>query len=136
MPTNSNSNPIPPAPTADPFDRAIGALEGLPDTSRTKPTTIRDVSPLVGATQTFIVQTYRQKEKGDTIFVEVAAAGYHVRLALPPGVADCISRQRDALTARARSRAGRERAEADKRQGIVPGFMRGRRPGRPPATEN
>jgi hypothetical protein len=108
----------------DAFDRLIGAIHGLPDILATKPTTIREVSPLIGETMTFIVQTYRQKDKGDIVFIEVASGAQHTRLVLPAKVADVIVRQRDALTTKARRKQGRERAEADKAAGILPGFLR------------
>ena len=45
--------------TIDKFDRLMGALAELPDVTRTKATKIVTTSPLIGATQTFIVQTTR-----------------------------------------------------------------------------
>lgn len=109
----------------DNFDRMIGSLHGLPDVSSTKPATVRAIIPLIGASQTFIIQTYRQREAGDTVFIELVAAEQNVRIALPPAVADAIARQRSALTDRSRSRAAKELAAERKRQGIVPGFLRG-----------
>jgi len=108
----------------DTFDRMIGSLHGLPDVLAAKPTTVRDVSPIVGEAQTFIVQTYRQKDKGDIVFLEVVTAAAHTRLVLPAKAVDVIVRQRDALTARARSRQATEAAQARKDAGIQPGFMR------------
>ena len=49
------------------------------------------------------------------------------RLALPPKVTDAIARQRDALTAKARSRAAKAQAKARKDAGILPGFMKGKK---------
>ncbi len=46
------------------------------------------------------------------------------RLALPPRVADAISRQRDTLSAKSRSRAAKALAQARKDRGELPGFMR------------
>lgn len=40
---------------------------------------------------------------------------------------DTIARQRDVLTTKSRSVAGKERAAADKAAGKVPGFMRGKK---------
>lgn len=48
--------------TVDKFDRLMGALSELPDVTTVKPTTITTVSPLIGAAQTFIIQTMRQRE--------------------------------------------------------------------------
>lgn len=110
----------------DEFDRILGSLDGLPDVSSVKPTTIRTITPLVGAAQTFIIQTFRQRDVGDTIFIEHVGKNGSLRLVIPPKVADAISRQRDALTARARSRAAKAVAADRKERGEVPGFMRKR----------
>jgi hypothetical protein len=110
----------------DNFDRLIGALHGLPDVAVSAASTIRTLSPLIGAAQTFIVQTYRQREQGDTIFVECVSAEGSFRLAIPPKVADTIARQRDALTGKVRSRISRAAAQDRKARGIAPGFMKKR----------
>lgn len=93
--------------TPDVFDRMLGAVHGLPDVCSTKPSTVRAVTPLVGASQLFIIQTYRQREVGDTIFIEYVNEGKTVRIAIPPTVADAIARQRAALAARSRSKAAK-----------------------------
>jgi len=112
----------------DQYDRQIGALHGLPDVTRTKASTVRTVPPLgIGGTQVFIIQTYRQKEVGDLIFLEMVSSSGAVRLVIPPQVANTIARQRDALTSKSRSLAGKERAAADKARGVVPGFARGKK---------
>lgn len=110
----------------DKFDRALGALVGIPDVIHTAPTTVRAVMPLVGLAQTFIVQTYRQRETGDTVFLEYVDEGGTVRLVIPPSVTKVIARQRDALSARARSKSARAAAEDRKARGILPAFMKGR----------
>ena len=109
--------------TIDKFDRMLGALEGLPDVTRTKATTINVFTPLIGAGQTFIVQTMRQREVGDTIFLQYVDDNGAVRIAIPPAAADAIARQRDALTTKVRKRIGKESAEARKARGELPGFM-------------
>jgi len=108
------------------FDVRSGTLHGLPDVVHTRPATLRFVPPLGLGTHTYIVQTFREKERGDTIFLEVFAAKEHVRIVIPSQVADTIARQRDQLTGQSRSRAGTRRAEEMKRQGIKPGFMKGK----------
>ncbi len=108
----------------DAFDRLLGSLHGLPDVISTKPSTMRTVTPLLGTSQMFIVQTYRQLERGDTIFLECVSKDGSVRIALPPAVADAIARQRDALTDKSRSRAAKRQAQDRKDRGEVPGFMR------------
>lgn len=110
------------------YDRQLGALHGLPDVTKTKASTIRTVPPLgIGGTQVFIIQTYRQREQGDTIFLEMVSNMGAVRLVIPPTVSTLISRQRDALTTKVRSNAGKARAAEAKAQGIVPGFARKKR---------
>ncbi len=111
----------------DLFDRMLGQLIDLPDVLRTKAANVRHVPPLgVGGAQTFIVQTIRQKERGDTIFLELVNNTGTTRIVIPPKVANLIARQRDGLTRRAKIKAGRDRAANDKALGIVPGFLRKR----------
>jgi hypothetical protein len=93
--------------TISEFDRLVGALEGLPDVVKSKPTTVRAMLPLIGIARSFIVQTYRQKERGDTIFIETVGHGETIRLAIPPQVADAIARQRDGLGTKSRSKAAK-----------------------------
>lgn len=114
---NSNSSN---GPLGDSFDRSIRAIHDLPDVIKTAPSTRRVVHPVLGVSQTFIVQTYRQRERGDTIFIEYSGAEGNFRVALPPEVALTIARQRDALTDKSRSRAARSQAEERKALGIEP----------------
>lgn len=114
----------------DKFDRILGGLEGLPDVTKTAPSTITTVSPIIGAAQTFIVQTLRQREVGDTIFLQYVDDKGAVRIAIPPQAAQVIARQRDALTVKVRKRVGKASAEARKARGELPGFMRGKRRGK------
>jgi len=114
----------------DEFDRLLGSLHGLPDVTATKPSTMRTITPILGTSQMFNVQTYRQRERGDTIFLECASKAGLIRLALPPAVADAIARQRDALTGRSRSKAAKAVAQARKERGELPGFMRKKAAGR------
>lgn len=109
----------------DPYDRQLGLLHDLPDVVKTKPSTVRTVPPLgVGGTQVFVCQTYRQRERGDTIFLEVVNNAGVVRLVIPPQVANTIARQRDALTTKVRSKIGKANAADLQARGIKPGFMR------------
>jgi len=114
--TNSTAMP-------DAFDRLLGALHGLPDVTSTKASTIRTIAPLLGTSQMFIVQTYRQRDKGDTIFLECVSKEGTIRLAIPAAVSDAISRQRDTLTGKSRSKAAKATAQARKDRGELPGFM-------------
>lgn len=96
----------------------------MPDVLHTKPTTLRVVTPIVGDAETFIVQTWKQKEQGDTVFLEHVSGQGTTRIVIPPAVVDTIVRQRDSLIARARSKASREAAAERKAQGIKPAFLR------------
>jgi hypothetical protein len=111
----------------DKFDRVHGALADLPDVTKVKASTITTHQALIGATQTFIVQTFRQKEQGDTIFLQYLDAEGSKRIVIPPAVADAIARQRDALTTKSRKRTGREQAEQRKARGELPAFQRKKR---------
>lgn len=106
------------------FDRMLGALHGLPETTSTKPATIRTVTPMIGASQVWIIQTYRQREIGDTVFLECVSSDGTIRIAIPPAVCDAIARQRDTLTGKSRSRAAKATAQARKDRGELPGFLR------------
>ena len=110
------------------YDRQLAALHDLPDVVKTKPATIRVVPPLgIGGTQVFVVQTYRQRERGDTIFLEVMDQDGSKRLVLPAAVSNLSARQRDAVTAKTRSQAARASAEDRKARGLVPGFVKRRK---------
>jgi hypothetical protein len=111
---------------SDTFNRVIGSLDGLPDVTHTRPTTVTTVHPLIGESQTFVLQTYRQREQGDTIFLQYIDSDGSDRIVIPPKVADAIARQRDALTHRSRSRAAKETAEARAARGEQPAFIRRR----------
>jgi hypothetical protein len=110
----------PSAGMPDAFDRVMGALHGLPDVHSVKATTIRTVAPLIGTTSLYIVQTFRRREIGDTIFLECVTKEGTIRLAIPAEVADAIARQRDALTTKSRSRAGKAVAEIRRERGDIP----------------
>ncbi len=107
----------------DLFDRQMRSFHGLPDVVKTAPTTVRALSKFYEAAQTFIIQTVRQKDEGDTIFLEYIGAEGSLRVCLPPVVAQTLKRHFDALSTKSRSKAGKMRAEADKAAGIEPGFM-------------
>jgi len=93
--------------TVSEFDRLVGALEGLPDMVKSKPSTIRAMLPLIGIARSYIVQTYRQRDRGDTIFLETVGSEGSIRLAIPPQVAEAIARQRESLGSKSRSKAAK-----------------------------
>src|SRR5437773_10918281 len=112
----------------DPFDRTIGLLHGLPDVTVTKTSVTRVVPPFgVGGTQLYVVQTYRQKEQGDTIFLEHVSETGTVRLVIPPQVSVVIARQREQLTAKTRSKAAKAVAQLRKERGEIPAFLKSKR---------
>lgn len=109
----------------DAFDRQIAALIDLPDVVKTSLSTVRVVPPLgVGGTQSFSVQTIRQRERGDFVFIEVLGQHGATRLVLPPAVSRILARQRDALTDKARSKSAKAVAAERKAQGIAPAFQK------------
>jgi hypothetical protein len=108
----------------DTFDRAIGLLDGLNDVTHTKPSTLTVVTPIIGAVQTHIVQTYRQNEVGDFIFLQVVDSTCSIRIVIPPKVADTIASQRDSISAKNRRKGARQAVETRKAKGITPGFLR------------
>ena len=111
----------------DTYDRQIGALKGLPDVIEVKPSTVRVSIPLLGLSQTFIVQTIRQRAVGDHVFLETVSRDGAIRIVLPPQVADTIARQRDALTAKSRSKAAKALAQERKERGELPAFLKSKK---------
>jgi hypothetical protein len=118
----------------DKFDRLLGSLVGIPGVLCSAPTTVRSVTPIAGTAETFIVQTYRQRdEDGDGsavreyVFLEYVDDGGSTRLVIPPAVTKVIIRQHDSLIGRARKAAAKTEAARRKARGIVPGFMRNRK---------
>lgn len=109
------------------YDRTMQALRGLPDVRETKPSPVRTYTPVREEPQSWLVQTMRHREKGDTVFVEYIDNEGSVRIALPPSVCEVIHRQREALTTMNRRAAARIRAANDKAAGKVPGFARKRK---------
>lgn len=104
------------------FDRILAGLNGLPDVTHTQPSTIRSVD-FIGTSRTFIVTTYRMRERGDTVFLETTGPE-GLRLVIPPAVVDAIVRQRDALTTKVRRKIGKANAEERKRRGVPLPFLK------------
>ena len=127
---SQGSRPSPAMP--DEYDRIYGSLDGLPDVTRTKASTVIQTPPLgVGGSRTFIVQTARQRDVGDTIFVQTVGPDGGRRIVLGPDVAAAIARQRDSLTTMVARKHGKRLAAERKAAGIAPAFLgkgaRGRR---------
>lgn len=108
---------------SDIFDETLRSLHNQQDATHTKATTIRALTLVTQLAQTFIVQTYRH-DGGDTIFLEFIGPEESFRVPLPPAVAECIARQRDALTTKNRKRAAKAEAARRKAEGIQPGFLK------------
>ena len=107
------------------FDRIRGGLVNV--ALFTKPSTIQVVQTITGKSETFIVETCRYEDEGDTIFVQCVDENGVTRLALPAKVALAIASQRDSLTARRRSKAAKRIAQERKDRGELPGFLRAKR---------
>ena len=128
MKSNREESPGRTTPYVDPFDRTIGVLHGLPNVTLTKTSVTRVVPPFgVGGTQLYVVQTYRQRDQGDTIFLEHVSETGTVRLVIPPQVAAVIARQRDQLTGKTRSKAAKAVAQERKERGEIPAFLKSKR---------
>jgi hypothetical protein len=117
--------------TVDKFDKVMGTLTSLPDVTHTKPSTVVSTTPLIGATQTFIIQTFRQIDRDgddsksrDTLFMQYVDDTGSQRIVIPHGVIDAIVRQRDSLTTKVRKKIGKANAAARKARGELPGFMK------------
>ena len=106
------------------FDRILGRLEGLPDVVSTRPAIVRYTEPVIGEVQTYTVQTWRQKDVGETIFIEYVSGIESHRFMLPPRVAAVIQRQHDALTRRNIRKGAAAAAVTRKERGIVPAFLK------------
>jgi len=102
----------------DAFDRLRAGFDGRPDVVKTRISTVRNVDPLVGNVTTFLVESVRAKDQGDTIFLEVASKDGNVRIVIPPKAANVIARQREALTNKVRSKIAKAQAEQRKAEGV------------------
>lgn len=105
------------------FDSVIGKFHNAPETISTSIRPLRVVPTFGIGAHTYTVQTFRQRDIGDTIALEVTAEGVNQRIIIPPAVANVIARQRNQLNTKSRSRAGKRIAEDRAAQGLKPGFM-------------
>lgn len=104
------------------YDRVYGGLINV--SLATKPSTIKTVQAVTGKSESFIVQTLRHPELGDTIFIEHLDENGVVRIALPPKVANLISSQRDALSKTNRSRTAKRVMKERMDNGWKPSFRK------------
>jgi hypothetical protein len=119
---------VPSGHMPDEFDRMMGQLDGLPDVTRTRPSSLT-ATPLlgVGGSTTFIVQTLQkrdmQAEKPRSRFITfltVASPAGYFRHVLPDEVTDTMLRQREALTSKTRSKTAKALAADRKASGWKP----------------
>jgi hypothetical protein len=92
----------------DHFDRLIGTIDGLPEVTKARPSTVTTVVPMIGLSQTYVIQTYKT-EDGYYVFLQMVDSEGRARIAIPPKVAAAIYRQRESLVKSSRRRAGRDR---------------------------
>ena len=121
---NRPPDPRPGTNLGDAYDRAVCDLDGRPGVTKTQPSTIRVNSALTTTTETYIVQTYRDEERGDTILVERGSAERMTRMVLPPKVAEAVARQREALTTKSRKAGAQKAARTREERGIKPAFLK------------
>lgn len=122
QPYNRAEHKVTATRSADPFDKMLSGLIGLPNGAHTKPAVIQSVD-FYGNATSYIIQTVRTDESVTAFVTQVSAQGA-VRTILPSAVLATIDRQRDSITKQLRSRHGRRIAEERKAAGIDPGFMR------------
>jgi len=111
----------------DTFDRIIGTIDGLPGVRKSKASTVVTVLPILGNAQTFVIQTYQDRDEGFTVFVQAISGEASYRIVLPPKVAQAMYRQREALIKTGRKVRGRERWERmdpDQREAAVARLQR------------
>lgn len=113
------------ARAADPFDKLLSGMIGLPNGAHTQPTVVQAID-FYGNTTSFMIQTVRTEE-GVTAFVTQVNAQGSVRSILPQNVLAVIDRQRAAITTKLRRRHGKRIAEERMAAGHVPGFMKKRK---------
>lgn len=94
--------------TLNKFDHLHGEMMSLSDVARIKPATRVIHFPLLGSVQ-YTVETMRQAEQGDTVFLTVVEGKGNKRIAIPPAVSDLIARQRDAAARKMKKRAAASR---------------------------
>lgn len=108
------------------FDRLVGSLSQVPppDVVKSKASTFRAELPLIGLHRSYIVQTYRHRELGDTIFLETVGGEGSIRIAIPPQVADTIARQRESLSKQLRSKLSKQSMQDRMARGEWKGFAK------------
>lgn len=119
---SSRGHKVSAARTADPFDKMLSGMIGLPNGAHTKPAVVQDID-FYGNSTSYMIQTVRTDETVTAFVTQVSAAG-SVRSILPQSVLAVIDRQRASITTKLRRRHGRRLAEERMAAGIQPGFMK------------
>lgn len=109
--------------TISKYDRTYGGQK-MGQALFTRPSTVKNVEPMTGRTETFVIQTSRHEEMGEYIFIECMDETGVTRVALPPKAVAAIASQHESLTTRRRSITGKRLAQERKDRGELPGFMR------------
>lgn len=110
------------ARTADPFDKMLSGMIGLPNGAHTKPAVVQAID-FYGNATSYMIQTVRTDETVTAFVTQVSAAGSS-RSILPTAVLAVIDRQRASITTKLKRRNGRRIAEERKAAGVQPGFMK------------
>lgn len=109
----------------DYFDRLLGNLHGLPGLVHSNQVALRNIPDFgVGGSQTYIIQTFRQVDSGDYVFLEIVSTTGTIRVVLPPKVVNTILRQHDQLTAKNRSKQAKAAMARRMADGFVPTFAK------------
>lgn len=104
---------------SDAFSFELGRVLNNPSETHTRESTIT-ARDFYGNTASYIVQTVRTEDSGDTVFIQRISQAGSWREVLPPTVIAAIVRQRDQLSTKNRRR-GAQRAQVTLAQkGILP----------------
>lgn len=104
----------------DEYSLALRDWIDRPATTRTKPALVQLIDHY-GHGQTWVVQTHRHNELGETVFVTKVAKGQSLQLHIPPEVVAVIVRQHDAVTTMNRRKGARQAMETRRQLGLPVG---------------
>ncbi len=104
----------------DRFERILWTVRKMPFIVHSNEITQTIVSEDSIGADTFIVQTFRQKDIGDTIFFTHIHGDHATRIVIPPRIADTIARQRAGLETKSRRKAAKAIAADRASRGIKP----------------
>lgn len=112
-----------------PYDAAMAKLDGAQGVTKSKESTVRTMPlwGIEGGSEMWVVQTVRQADVGEFIFVDHITDAGSERLVLPPEISAVLYRQRDAVSAKHRSAVSRATMQQRMAEGFVPKPPRRRR---------